>query len=522
LNGISITPKASRGISGASRAGAGGAAYEVLSEAPAHLRARIIAGMRWTLWLSVLAVPFSYGTTILLARAGPQVIGTYGLLMVYIGVVACLFYLGGDAVSIKFIPQLSGDRKAPFLASYFVILLAGLIPMLVVAKSWPRGLHYLFGEQESSFPFLVFCLSPIYLSFALVAAALKAELEMRWAQVMMRTLTIGTFLTYFVLFLGFRRLLVVHYAGIIWGVYLSLTALAFAIGFRHLSQLQGWEFRRHSLRMFLPRGFWRFTLALQAVSSLNFLLQRLDLILVLNFGGLVVLGKYVAIISLAGLIPAANAFFLDTLLPSLTNIPTARHWGALSQVFSTNLRILFAITAGATCGVIFLAGPITRMMGPQYVNVRSLLVIIVLLYGLAAPGAVGSTLLTAVGRQQRTAWINLGQLALFVVLFTTLWPRLELLGAVLANGASMLLSYVSMLIVARHSTPAVFSSGKGYCALGLVLALSGTAAIRAPSMGIAGALLAWPFSFLAFLLIAGYRPSECRALVRCFVPKLFD
>jgi len=66
----------------------------LLSETPVDLRRRIVSGMRWTLWLSVLSVPFSYGTTILLARSGPQVLGTYGLLMVYIGLVASLFYLG--------------------------------------------------------------------------------------------------------------------------------------------------------------------------------------------------------------------------------------------------------------------------------------------------------------------------------------------------------------------------------------------------------------------------------------------
>jgi len=66
---------------------------------------------------------------------------------------------------------------------------------------------------------------------------------MRWAQVMMRTLTIGTFLIYLVLFLGFRRLLVLQCTGVIWGVYLTLTAMAFVIGFRHLRRLGGWEFR---------------------------------------------------------------------------------------------------------------------------------------------------------------------------------------------------------------------------------------------------------------------------------------
>ena len=60
---------------------------EAMAAVPAYQRERIISGMRWTLWLSVLAAPFSYGTTIILARAGPEVVGTYGLLLLYITIV---------------------------------------------------------------------------------------------------------------------------------------------------------------------------------------------------------------------------------------------------------------------------------------------------------------------------------------------------------------------------------------------------------------------------------------------------
>lgn len=519
MNRTSITPEVCRDVSGAPPAGAGGAAYELLSKAPAHLRGRIVAGMRWTLWLSIPAVPFSFGTTILLARAGPQVIGTYGLLMVYIGVVSSLFYLGGDAVSIKFIPELSGEQRGPFLASYLLILLASLIPWLVLATSWPRGLHYLFGEQgSSSFPFLVLCLSPIYLCFALVVAALKAELEMRWAQVMMRTLTIGTFLVYLVLFLGLRRVLVVHYTGVIWGVYLTLTALAFVIGFRHLRRLGGWEFRWRSLRIFLPRGFWKYTLATQAVSGLGFLLQRLDLILVLNFGGLVVLGKYVAIISLAGLIPVGNGFFLDTLLPSLTNLLASRNYAGASQVYSMNLRTLFLVTMVGTSGLIFMVNPIIMLLGSNYASLGSLFVVGVLLYGLSAPGAIGGTLLSSLGKQHRSVFVGVIQLALFLSLFYALWPRYQLLGVVLATGLSMAISNFLLIQVARYRNQVNFSFARDYVAFAIALIAAAILDLRLAKFGPSFPLLAWPAVVLLFCGLARYTMTECRTLVSCFLP----
>jgi len=499
-----------------------GTSVEMMADVPTHLRGRIVSGMRWTLWLSVLAAPFSYGTTILLARAGPQVIGTYGLLMVYIGVVACLFYLGGDAVSIKFIPELSGEQRGPFLASYFLILLVSLIPWLVLARWWPRGLHYLFGGQGSSFPFLILCLSPICLCSALVTAALKAELEMRWAQVMMRTLTIGTFLTYLVLFLGFRRLLVVHYRSVIWGVYLTLTALAFVLGFRHLRRFGEWEFRWRPLRIFLPRGFWRFTLATQAVSSLNFLLQRLDLILVLNFGGLVVLGKYVAIISLAGLIPVGIGFFLDTLLPSLTNLLASGNYAAASQVYAMNLRTFFLVTLVGASGLIFMVNPIIMLLGSKYASLGSLFVLGVLLYSLSMPGAIAGTLLTSVGKQHRTALVNVIQLALFLLLFYALWPRYQLAGVVLAMGLAMAFSSFVLMHVARHRSTIQFSFAKDYVAFATALIAAAILGVRLGKLGISYPLLAWPAVVLLFCALARYTLTECRTLVSCFVPTRSD
>jgi O-antigen/teichoic acid export membrane protein/ribosomal protein S18 acetylase RimI-like enzyme len=519
LNDIAITTKADKDAEQPSPAREASDAGGLLPATPPALRVRIVSGMRWTLWLSVLAAPFSYGTSIILARTGPEVIGTYGLLIVYIGLVSSLFYFGGDAVVIKFVPELEPGIRLAFLASYFLVTTLALAPWLAAASLWPEKLHYLFGDRAGArFQLLVLYLAPIYIIFSLIVAALKATLDMRWAHTLLRVLTIGAFLLYSTLFLGARALLKNHYVGLIWGIYLSLAVLASMLGLWRLLHLEGWRRGWRSLHFFLPRGFWRYTLSLEQVSAINFLTQRLDLILVLNFGGLAVLGKYVAIITLAEIIRAANRLFLDTLLPSLTNLLASRNLTAASELFSTNLRILFAVNLAATCALMFVVGPITALLGPQYSSLRTTFVLMIMWVGLSAPGGIGGTLLTSAGKQQRAVWVGLGQLGLYTALFLSLWPRWQLLGAVAACGVSLLLSNIGLLAVAKRSAHIRFSAAADYLRMAVVVLAAAAASLLGGPLGIALGLVVWAGSVALFLALANYGFEECSNLLACFLP----
>jgi O-antigen/teichoic acid export membrane protein len=251
---------------------------------------------------------------------------------------------------------------------------------------------------------------------------------------------------------------------------------------------------------------------------LGFLLQRLDLILVLNFGGLAVLGKFVAIMSLARLIWTVNGFFFETLLPSLTNTLATRNYAAASQVFSMNLRTLFVVTLIGTSGLIAMINPLAMLLGSKYASLSSVFVLGVLLCGLAAPGAIAGTLLTSVGKQHRLAFVSLVQLGLFLALFYELWPRYQLVGGVLATGVSMIIAAVLVILAARYGSEVKFSIFKDYMFFALVLVAGTILDLRLMKLGVTYPLLALPAVVLLFCGLAGYRMAECKAIVRCFLP----
>ena len=304
----------------------------------------------------------------------------------------------------------------------------------------------------------------------------------------------------------------------IWAVYLGLAALGAVVGgWRLLKPNRG---RLSSLRFFLPRGFWSYALSTQQVGVVWFFIERIDYILVLNLGGLHTLGQYVAIATIAKTIPVINNFFLGALLPSLTSLIPSQNRTAASEVFSVHTRILLVVNAMTTCGLMLLATPLTAILGEKYSSLRFLLVLMVFLVGVASPGAVGATLLSSVGKQQRSVWVGLLQIGLFVLLFVNLWPRWGLLGAVLANGISMVISYVILLAVARRAAPVDPSVFKSYTIFAFVAVLAAVFSTVVKPATVGTGLAAWMVAIALFLTLARYRFTECMELLKWFVPDL--
>lgn len=493
---------------------------EWMAGVPSEIRGRIRSGMRWTVWLTALAVPFSYGGKILLARTGPATIGAYGLLSVYIGVVTCVLYFGGDSVAIKFLPELERDKRASFLFSYFLVICVSMVPWLAFAMVYPGILHYLFGRDVGKdFLLPVLCLAPLPILFSVIQAVLKAKLDFRRAQLLSRMVTVGSFLGYAFFFFFDRRWLLEHSVTAIWAVYLGLASIGIALG---LHWLRRGSFIRDPLKkvhvkFWLPRGFWTYALGTQSISFVG-LLHSVDFILVLNFGGMKTLGGYVAITTLAFTVPVISRFFYETLLPSLTNLLAAGNKNGAREVFHMHMRLLLLVIAVGTCGLIFLATPLLTIFGPAYRGFTLDLLLLGVLMGLASPGATGGTLLSAIGKPHRAMWASVFQAGLNAGLFFALWPRFHLLGAVAALGISQVLGRVVVFLIAAWSAP--FRTGilRDYARLWFVLVVAGAAAwLWEPQRWLSG-LLGFSLSVLFFLLVGRYRWADCRELWQWVVP----
>jgi O-antigen/teichoic acid export membrane protein len=490
-------------------------AAAVLADVPAHQRERVLSGMRWSVWLSSLAVPCSAAINLLLARVGPETIGVFGLLSVYIGLIIAFLYFGGDIVVIKFMPECAPEERASFLASYLAVVFAILGGWLLFAWLCPGAVALVLGEQTGRrLDFILLCLAPVPILFFVVVAALKGMLEIRLSQTLAKLLIVISMAAYALIFVAARPVLARHPVAVIWSVYLGLTGALALIGAVRIFKLCG----QPRLRFHLPAGFWRYAVDTQIVTGVCFFSSRLDYILLLNFGGLALLGHYVAVMAVAMTVPMMNNLFMDTLLPSLTNMIATRNSRGAGQVFIIHMRILFLITVAGGSAVMLLAAPAAEVMGPKYGSVRNIIVLMTMFQSIAGPGAYGGTLLSSVGRQRLAIWTGLLNAAVFAALFLTTWQRWNLGGAVIACGLALLASNCVLMTIGRKAAP--FAPSITGLWLKAATAQIGVAAVALwwMPLGPLAALITWAAAFTAFLFASHYDIAEFRYFARMFMP----
>lgn len=476
-----------------------------------------VSGLRWTLWLSVLTAPCGYATSLLLARIGPEAIGEYGLLSLYISISSVFLFLGGPAVTIRFLPGIAGKNKREFFLSYLIVALLAALPFQATAIIWPRGLHFIFGEVGSwRFHLVLLFLADLYILFNLVVAGLKALLEIKLAQVLLRTVTVACFLVYAAIYGFLPKLMSVRFHAVIWCTYMGITVIMAVVALKKFLALI--PPIRGRFRPILPLGFWRYTLGLQASSVLGFLSTKLDYLLVLNAGGVAILGHYVALMTLVSVVPMFATFVLDSYLPSLTTLLSAGDLEAAELVTRRYIRLICLAGAGAIAFMSILARSLVQALGPHYAELTVVLRIALPFAGVQIGNWIIGTIFSGVGFPQRDAFAKAFRAVLFVAGFYPFWRSAQFLGAVWIWGITETAYQLLSLCLLRGTLRfRLYLFGAYIPMLGIAVALSYVAGVL-DAYGTVAAAAGWLVSMAVFLFLARYSRKELASLWRTVVP----
>jgi O-antigen/teichoic acid export membrane protein len=481
------------------------------------LERRLASGMRWTLWTGIVGVPFSYATNVLLARVGPETIGTYGVLGIYAGAVATFFYLGGNAVTVKFMAECEPSRRMSFLVSYFAVMCIALIPVFFLTSLRPDLLEYLFGRAGGQrMQLLMVWLAPVYLLFLLVLSTLKGLLDLAVAQLLTRMVPILSFCCYLLLFLARPMWLSRYSAEIIWGLFLALTGAALAIAALRLRALQR-PIAVLRLGFYLPPGFWKYATGVQLSSWIGFFSTYADSLLIVNRGGIDLLGRYVTLMTMVLAIGLLPTFLLESFVPSLMNCFARDNEAEASTISERYLRIIAPLVLGATVFESVLAGPLMQVFGRDYSDLTSPLVLVAPAGGLYALSGFFGTILVVRGLARYEAGTRALRILVFVAIFQGLWDRYGIFGAAAAWAIAEFVYHVVVLNLACFGSGYRFPVFRTYVwfFLGVsVCPLLGNAVFAAPVIPrLAGAVAV----LVGFAWLAGYSKSEIRHIARSIV-----
>lgn len=479
---------------------------------------RIDQGIRMTFLLSFLAMPLSYLTLVILAHTSSEAVGIFNGILLWAGFAQSFYYFGGNAVIIRFVPLTPPPKRFSFIVSYSVLTIIFTIVGVLPIAYFPHLLDSALGvsTNKTVFPaLLAIALTSTLLQILL--SALKASLELTLAQVLLRVCTVGSFILFGLFFVVSRSWFIKYQDSIITGVYIGLVLITLVAGTYYARRTLKPE--PNFPRWFVPEGFWRFSGMTQLSSLLNFLSSRLDQILVLAYAGISGLGIYAVLSQLAFAIQTVSGFFLESMLPVMTNIMARSGMDAVRMVYSRGARLNQVIVTGCSLVLLCLGGVALSAFGGIYKEYWLVLMTLVLFTGLASNlELMNAYLLTALGKVELVLGCQLFQVVVFVVSFNLLkrGNSLSLWMLAIAQGIAMTAGLIATIIATRGLLSFKLRVPREFVAAAFVMAGTTGITVWAHPMGLGSSLMLLSISFILFFVLGGYRWPEIIVLVSLF------
>ncbi len=336
---------------------------------------RALSGIRWSIVLSLLAMPLSYLTNVLLGQISPEALGAYGSIALFVSLVDSFFLLGGRQTLIRFLPELPSEKQLPFLLANLVLIAGTSLVCGTLLFLNPALVSGGLGEEFSPglgvvLVLLVLCV----ILFNVCLGLLQARMEIRWTALAERMIVVVNFGGAVVLFLFSRADAFKFFLPILAGIFLTSYATPVVASVGHLKRaLPPWP---RSPRLYLPRGYASFVLWAEVGVASYFIQDRLDQVLVLAHFNLAQLGLYRASLVTAQLVRWLPLALSPTLLPTFVNLLAIGDHTALGRAYERLMRYGTLATSLIALTLILFAGSVLSLFGRDYASGSLTLVIL--------------------------------------------------------------------------------------------------------------------------------------------------
>lgn len=473
---------------------------------PRHLA----VGVPTSFLISLTAMPIAYLAQVALARSSQEAVGTFAAIVLTVAFVSSFFYFGGSSVIIKYLPEILVHRRPAFLLSFGAVVACVTAIGLLVVVLWSTTSGLPGQDLAGRFGLLLVPLAVISLLQDLSLAGLRAEMKLVQAYVFARIPTLGYCLVFGGLLICSPTWFRLHAGLVVVVVYLALTLVSFSLALLCLAR-QLMSETTFSLAWYLPQGFWRFAGVVQVSSVVGFLQGRVDQVLVLFYSGVVGLGLYFVLVNLAMLIHMISGHLLEAVFPVLVNAAARRGMDGLRDVYYYAARVNQLIVTSVALALLCLHASVLSAFGPQYLENRLVLILLVLFAGITSVGSLNAYALVGNGKPHKVLVCQLVQLVVFCTLFYAFDARNSLLALSAAQGMAAIIGLAGTILAVRRPGFDLRLTREFWASLVVLLGVAGVCALAAPLTLAPGVALLGGAGVL-FAVLGGYRWSEVLTL----------
>lgn len=456
-------------------------------------------GVRWILWITVVAAPMAFLTNTLLARLSPLALGYYGAVVLFSATFQTVGILGGPKLFTRFVPVLARRDRVPFLLSYSVLVLGSFLVVTLVAQlAAPAALASLLERFGGPSVPLAIAVAAVIVVMTFTSHFLFGVLSGPEASVVARLPVLGFFVAALLGATTFREVAVADPARYLWIATLAVFGASALLA--SIFAVRTEEFRdAGKLRWILPAGFWSALAYTHLEGIVVFVYSCLAPAFVLLWIDVAALAPFHAALRYVALFEGLAGLLSAALSPGLAALDSA---GLRDAAFAQARRAMStSLLAVVPIGLvlIFFAEDAMAVFGSQF-RPRADLLRVLAVSVIAPPfSQFGGGMLVAFGAYRAYLVVSSVYVVAAIALVFALIPSLGLTGAAWAATASSLAHAAAVMGVLRYRLR-FRERTRGVVSTGVLLAASAVATIVQPGRAV-GAGLA--ILFLAAFVVAG-------------------
>lgn len=475
------------------------------------VKRRAIKSAKWMVITSVISMLSSYVTNIILGNISPEVLGTYSAINVFISSLTTFVGFGGAIVLSNFIPKTeSSEEKTRLLYTYTALSFA-LYGVLTAAILLFPELNMLLCGGLTGVPqyIALFVLAPIFVIKTVLSYLLVGLLEARMSNIMTKLFTFILAITLVILLILNPALIEKHLAIVVFLTAILGNLLAIILGFAHIKKE---KVLVKTSGFYVPSGFWEFCFLTFLGAIISFLYRNADKMFLISLGDMGQLGYYQAIISVLTLVEFVPQLLGNVTIPFFSNLIKMGDSKEIEESYERIEKYMLFFLISCVLAVIALSDIILGMFGPDYIDYKYLLIILVCAKCISCLDFTNTPMLIVLEKNRIRILNGVGQILIqFAITYLTI-DKLGILGVVLGRVIGICIAQIVAHLIVRYQSGYNFRLSKAYYAGILCAVAIGVIELQIDMHAVMSILLAF-FAWLLFLLFGRFTKKDFKSMI---------